>query len=96
MLETTGQGYVLNDDIVLRRIEKAGKCWAFNTADGSHYSLNETACWILEGLVGGLTPEELLDNFLSTYEVNHDQGSKDFQEIIQHFIEESILVRPGV
>ena len=85
--------FVLADNIFLQKIEELNKYWAFNTDTGEHFSLNATSYWIIEQIAENKPVENILEEFLKTFEVDHDCGKKDYYEILNHFIEEELIKR---
>ena len=80
-------------DIFLQKIPELGKYWVFNTDNGEHYSLNETSYWILERIAEGLPIKNVLTNFLTHFEVDENNGKSDFNEIVNNFLNEKIIIK---
>lgn len=94
MLEVTdSECFALCEHIFLQKIPELGKYWVFNTEGGEHYSLNETSYWVLEQIGDGMKAGEILSAFLSRYDVDGEQGQKDFMEILTLFLKEGIIER---
>ncbi len=94
MLEVIdSESFALCEHIFLQKIPELGKYWVFNTEGGEHYTLNETSYWVLEQIGDGLKAGEILMAFLARYDVEGDQGQKDFREILTLFLKERIIER---
>lgn len=91
MLEADGTIYKLSADLVLRKIERPEKYWAFNVTEGEHYSLNKTSYWILSHFDGRSKAGDVYADFLDVYEVDEKEAQLDFQEIVENFIHEGLL-----
>ena len=87
--------FVLAENIFLQKISELGKYWVFNIDTGEHYSLNETSYWILEQIAESLPITSILMNFISSFDVNENQGKNDFKEIVDNFIKEGIIKKEG-
>ncbi len=83
----------LSDNIFLQKIGELGKYWVFNTGTGEHYSLNEASYWILEQIAENSPLQNVLKGFLSSFDVDEDEGKGDFNDIITNFINEGIIKR---
>ncbi len=84
--------YSLSKDIVLRGNEQTSKFWALNTNNGDHYNLNTTAYWLLERFSSKGALEDVLSDFLDTFEVDGEQGESDFMSIVDLFLKEQIII----
>ena len=91
MLEADGTIYKLSANLVLRRIERPEEYWAFNVAEGEHYSLNKTSYWILNHLDGRSKLGDVYAGFVDAYEVDEKEAQQDFQEIVENFILEGLI-----
>ena len=85
--------FKISPAIFLQKIIELEKCWAFNTDTGEHYTLNETSYWILERIAEGLPPQNIVQDFLSTFDVEEKEGTRDFNDIIKNFLDEGIIER---
>lgn len=84
---------VLPQNIFLQKIVELGKYWVFNIDSGEHYALNETAYWVIEMIAEDLPLQSVLQDFLSSFDVDEDEGKSDFNDIIQNFLNEGIIQR---
>ena len=87
--------FILAENIFLQKISELGKYWVFNIKTGEHYSLNETSFCVLEQKAKNLPVGNILKEFLSTFDVNETQGKDDFNEIVNNFIKEKIIIKEG-
>ena len=85
--------FMLAENIFLQKITELEKYWVFNIDTGEHYNLNETSYWILEQIAECLSAKSVLEKFLSTFDVDENQGRVDFGEIITGFLKEGIIKR---
>ena len=85
--------FKISPAIFLQKISELGKCWAFNTDTGEHYTLNETSYWILERIADELPLQNIVQDFLSTFDVEEKEGTRDFNNIIKNFLDEGIIER---
>ena len=85
--------FEISSAIFLQKISELEKCWAFNTDTGEHYTLNETSYWILERITEGLPSQNILQDFLGTFDVEEKAGTRDFDDIIKNFLDEGIIER---
>ncbi len=94
MLEPTENSfYELKPHIVLHK-NSSDHYWVFNTEDGSHYSLNYTAYWIVKKLTSGSHAfSEILGDYLDTFEVDQELSRNDLDEIICSLEREGIILR---
>jgi hypothetical protein len=83
----------LAPNILIQKIEELGKYWVFDVETGEHYSLNETAFWILERLASEAEQSDVFEDFLSEFAVKEEDGLTDFEEAIKGFLEDGILQR---
>ena len=82
---------VLNEDIMLRSIPEADQYYAFNLKNGDHYSLNETAYWVLEAIGQGGEYNKLIKIFSKEFRLNHKNATKDLSEVVVFAIKNSIV-----
>lgn len=87
--------FELADNIFLQKIAELEKYWAFNIEKGEHYSLNKTSYWILEKIAENFPLQSILTDFLSYFNVEKKEGSKDFEDIIKKFLNEGIIKGGG-
>ena len=85
--------FEISSNIFLQKISELEKCWAFNTDTGEHYTLNETSYWILERIAEGAALQNIVQDFLGTFDVEEKEGTRDFNEIIKNFLDEGIIER---
>ena len=85
--------FEISSTIFLQKISELEKCWAFNIDTGEHYTLNETSYWILERIAEGVALSNIVQDFLSTFDVEEKEGTRDFNEIIKNFLDEGIIER---
>ncbi|MFH1977447.1 MAG: PqqD family protein [Pseudomonadota bacterium] len=85
--------FEISPSIFLQKISELKKYWAFNTDTGEHYTLNKTSYWILERIAGGAAVEDMVQDFLGTFDVEEKEGTRDFNEIIKNFLDEGIIER---
>lgn len=85
--------YKLNPNVVIHK-NSSTHFWVFNTKDGSHYSFNNTSYWILNKLASGSRSfNEILREFLDTFQVDQECGKSDLEEICDSLEKEEIIVR---
>lgn len=85
--------FEISPAIFLQQIAELEKYWAFNTDTGEHYTLNETAYWILERIADALPLENIAQDFLRTFDVEEKEGIGDFNNIIENFLDEGLIER---
>lgn len=83
--------YRLSENIFLYKIAELDKYWVFNIESGEHFSLNESSFWILEHIAEGRSSKRILGDFLATFDIDERRGKKDFTEIMEGFLKESIV-----
>ena len=83
----------LAPNMLMQKIEELGKYWVFNIETGDHYSLNETAFWILERLAAESAQDQVIRDFLLEFAVSEKDGQTDFIEAVKGFLKEGILQR---
>jgi len=88
-----GMRLMLAPNIHLQGIEEINKFWLFNTVTGEHYTINQTAYWILSKIVKEVSVDSLFQDFLSEFDVHKDRARDDFAEILEKCIEEGIALR---
>lgn len=84
--------YTLNSNVIVREMAHVNLWWAFDISDGRHYSLNDTAYFILKRLNEG--PQDfagLLELVIDTYDVDPVEARLDLLEILESFIEEGLI-----
>lgn len=83
--------FKFHPDIVLHHMAALGKTWAFNVENGMHYTVNETAYWIFTHLGNGCTFQDLLKEFIDSYDVTYETAEKDLREFIMDMLDEGLI-----
>ena len=95
MLEELKPGLVLTleDGIVLHSLPDQDVYYAFSVINGDQYKLNKTSYWVLETISDGIEWGQLLDNFISTFDVAKDHGESDLKKLIDELHNQKIIGR---
>lgn len=83
------QKYLLNDEIVLRRIDN--KCWALNTSKGNQYRLNEVSYSILDSFREATSFGEMISKIQQEYSVSRERLITDCTTVIQYAVNNNIV-----
>lgn len=83
------QKYLLNDDIVLRKIDD--KCWALNTSNGNQYRLNEVSYSILDSFRETTSFGDMISKLQQEYSVNKERLITDCTSIVQYAVNNNIV-----
>lgn len=59
--------------------------------NSSIIKLNETSKCIIEGIIDGLSKEEIINNMLNNYEIDKDALNKDFDNLIERLKRDNII-----
>lgn len=94
-MESNGSRYKLAPSICLREMAGINGYWAFDVEDGSHYELNATAYWILKQMEGDNPAEDVIREYINTFEIDDEIGRLDFYEAIQVFVKCGVLKKEG-
>ena len=81
----------IHPDIVLHHIAALGKTWAFNVANGAHYTVNETAYWIFDRLGRECSLEDMVNEFVNSFEVTYEAAEKDLRDFIIEMSGEGLI-----
>ncbi len=83
--------FKLAEDILLQALHEMDHYYAFNTTDGDNFKLNHTAHWVLTAIGNGITYAELLEGFITKFEVDRKTAEQDMKEVLQHALENEII-----
>lgn len=83
----------LSSSILLRSLPSHDSYFAFDVAAGDQFRLNRTSFWILETIGCGVRWNDLLAQFLETFDVTPQQGREDLSDIVGLFYQERIVRR---
>ena len=70
----------------------AGEVIVVDLEKGSYFSLLESAVFIWEGLVGGCSDEQLLNEMTTLFEAETSQLERNFNSFIQRLRDEGLIV----
>ncbi len=85
--------YRLNPSIRLRAIQADGSRWAFDTAGGSHYELNETAFRVLQGVLEAKSEEEIAAALAAEYNVATPRAEADVEGALAQFERDGLVTK---
>jgi len=83
----------LNADVLLHSIEDLDKYWAFNIRSGDHYSLNESAYFLLLEFKQPRRIRAVLNKFKIEYDLTSAVANADGLEMIIEFLDKELLTR---
>jgi hypothetical protein len=81
----------LADGIVVRCMPEADQHYAFNTITGDHFSLNDTALWVLDSLAKPVAIADLESAYVETFGVRRTLGAKHLKELIVFSLENALV-----
>lgn len=92
MLETSSSTMLtLSENVIIQALPEMDQYYAFNLESGNHFSLNNTAYWILEAIGKGITIAELKERFMEYFDLSPEMADKDISEVLQFAMENSII-----
>jgi hypothetical protein len=86
----------LASDILLHSIEDLDKYWAFNIRSGDHYSLNESAFFLLAEFRQPHSISDALDRFRAEFDITAAVAIADGLEMINDFINNELLIKEAL
>jgi len=88
---TKDSRFKLPEDILLQALPELDHYYAFNTTDGDNFKLNHTAHWVLTAIGNGVNYAELLEGFITKFEVDRKTAEQDLREVIQYALENKLI-----
>lgn len=81
----------LCDDVAIHGIPELEKFWVFNLKSGDHYSLSETAYFILTGFDKPGSMGTAADKLANEYNISNEIAQQDCLDIISQYLDEGLL-----